>query len=143
MADDRPNPGEGRDETDERFPSGEWVGFWLQRGFTGRQWMRGVHLRFSGGRVMGHGSDCVGDFDFAGRYELETGKCEMVKQYVDAHPVVYRGQNEGDGNWIWGVWNMVVEQGGFHLWPKGEDDPTVERLRAEKELPAGVEVGVG
>ena len=84
MADDRPNPGEGRDETDERFPSGEWVGFWLQHGFTGRQWMRGVHLRFSGGRVAGHGSDCVGDFDFAGRYELETGKCEMVKQYVDA-----------------------------------------------------------
>jgi hypothetical protein len=147
MADaQRPIPGKGagdnagREEIDERFPSGPWVGFWLQRGFTGRQWMRPLHLHFAGGKISGHGSDCVGDFDLSGAYDLTTGKCQMVKQYLGAHPVLYDGQNEDDGKWIWGVWRTGPDQGGFHLWPQGVEDPTLERLRAEEDLPVEQEV---
>lgn len=129
----KPNPDQV--ETDERFPSGEWLGFWLQHGFTGRQWMRGVRLTFSAGRVEGAGTDCVGHFTFSGTYDLDTGKCEMVKQYLGQHPVQYRGQNENDGKWLWGVWQIPGDRGGFHLWPKGEADPTVQRLAEEIDIP--------
>ncbi|HXE53271.1 MAG TPA: hypothetical protein VN541_09665, partial [Tepidisphaeraceae bacterium] len=48
-------------EVDPRFPSGEWKGFWLQRGLAGRQWMSLV-LQFVEGHVSGEGRDAVGEF---------------------------------------------------------------------------------
>jgi hypothetical protein len=136
--------GKNQVETDERFPSGPWVGFWLQRGITGRQWMRGMQLRFADGRVDGLGSDCVGDFTLAGKYDLETGKVMLLKHYLEQHDVAYDGQNDADGKWVWGVWTMTHgDRGGFHLWPKGEEDPTQRRLTTEADVPAEVEVAVG
>lgn len=123
-------------ETDPRFPSGRWVGFWLQRQYVSRQYMS-LELTFVNGAVRGGGSDRVGDFTMAGTYDLVSGHCTIQKAYAGAHSVSYEGRNEGDGLWIWGLWNIrSLDRGGFHLWPEGEDDPTGRTLRAEKELPA-------
>src|SRR5690348_9033616 len=48
-------------ETDPRFPSGEWKGFWVQKEMRGRQWMR-LALEFSGGKISGQGQDIIGKF---------------------------------------------------------------------------------
>jgi hypothetical protein len=121
-------------ETDPRFPSGRWVGFWLQRAFVARQHMS-LSLSFSEGRVIGEGADVVGDFDMNGTYDLVSGNCSIVKTYRAAHRLTYEGRNDGDGLWIWGVWHMSDDRGGFHFWPEGEEDPTGRKLRAQKEVP--------
>jgi hypothetical protein len=127
------NPANAPSETDPRFPSGPWTGFWIQSGL-GRQRML-LSLAFAQGRVIGHGTDIIGRFTLEGTYDLETGRCLMTKQYEAAHRVHYDGVNEGDGLWLWGVWQMQIDRGGFHLWPEGEQDPTRRRLKAEKKLP--------
>jgi hypothetical protein len=137
---------EPKPESDPRFPSGEWKGFWLQRGWPGRQWMRLV-LQFADGTLRGEGKDIVGAFRMSGRYDLKNGHCTIFKHYVGRHQVVYSGCNEGDGLWVWGTWKVAIDTGGFHLWPKGEKDPTGSTLSEEKELPADEErrilVGIG
>jgi hypothetical protein len=121
-------------ETDPRFPSGPWVGFWIQD-VMGKQ-MMSLSLAFFDGRVTGTGRDIVGRFDFLGRYELKTGRVRMTKQYQDAHQILYEGANQNDGQWLWGIWTIPhLARGGFHIWPEGEDDPTQKHLRTEKELP--------
>jgi hypothetical protein len=124
-------------EADERFPSGPWVGFWLQKPLTGRQWMRDVWLKFSQNKVDGGGEDLVGEFVFEGDYDTQTGHCRLVKKYVGLHQVEYNGHNDGDGHWLWGVWTMdqATQRGGFHLWPKGVSDPTDTSLQAEQDVP--------
>lgn len=129
-------------EVDPRFPSGPWKGFWLQHRMNGRQWMRDVTLTFADGRVSGQGEDCVGEFVFRGRYSLEDGKVTLFKRYVGAHEVIYHGCNDGESLWLWGMWEMVPrDKGGFHLWPKGEGDPTGSELDEEADVPVE-EVGV-
>ena len=104
-----------------------------QRG-VGRQNMS-LSLSFVAGKVTGSGCDVIGRFDFAGVYDLKTGRVQMTKHYEHAHRVQYIGANEGDGMWLWGVWSVGGDRGGFHLWPEGEEDPTQRRLKAAKELP--------
>src|SRR5690242_13765268 len=89
-------------ETDPRFPSGKWLGFWKQGSSRGE--MECV-LTFRKGVLTGAGRDRIGDFTFRGRYNANDGTCQWVKQYRGAHKVAYKGYNEGKG--IWGVWNMV------------------------------------
>lgn len=121
-------------EVDPRFPSGEWKGFWLQRGLEGRQWMKLV-LEFVNGHITGEGRDWVGEFDIRGAYHLDDGRCAITKSYPGSHTVSYAGANEGDGKWLWGLWKIQFETGGFHLWPKGEPDPTGSDLSAANPLP--------
>jgi hypothetical protein len=129
-------------EVDPRFPSGPWKGFWLQQGMNGRQWMRDVTLTFADGRVNGQGEDRVGEFVFRGRYSLDDGKVTLFKRYLGAHEVIYHGCNDGESLWLWGTWEMLpYDKGGFHLWPKGEMDPTGSELEEEADVPAE-EVGV-
>lgn len=130
-------------ETDPRFPSGPWTGFFLQRAIPGRHSME-LHLTFSQGTMTGEGRDWVGKFIIRGRYNLADGKCHWTKKYLGKHDVFYQGFNEGKG--IWGVWEIPPEQnyglnsrGGFHIWPEGMDDPTQSALRAEADLPIHVE----
>ena len=66
-------------ETDPRFPSGKWVGFFLDRRLPGRHQME-MTLTFTGGRLNGTGRDRVGKFTFTGTYDVADGKCEWVKQ---------------------------------------------------------------
>jgi len=123
-------------ETDPRFPSGKWTGFWLQRFFIGRQYMS-LNLTFTQGVVRGEGIDRIGEFTITGHYDLKTGKCTLTKAYVGAHSLTYEGRNENDAQWIWGIWHhLTLDRGGFHLWPHGEEDPTGRTLRAEQVLPA-------
>jgi hypothetical protein len=123
-------------ETDPRFPSGKWVGFFLDRRLPGRHQME-VTLTFAGGRLTGIGRDRVGHFTFDGTYSTADGKCEWLKSYVKAHALTYRGFNEGKG--IWGTWELhdvgMTFTGGFHIWPEGMPDPTQPRLAEEADVP--------
>ena len=129
-------------ETDPRFPSGPWTGFWVQT-HLGRQWMT-LHLRFKDGKVAGDGVDSVGRFIFTGTYDLATGKCDLLKSYIGRHDVAYTGQNDDDGLWLWGVWQLELplERGGFHLWPAWEADPTSRKLKAERDVATDEEVRI-
>jgi hypothetical protein len=120
-------------ETDPRFPSGPWLGFWLQRRL-GKQKMS-LSLTFIDGRVTGSGSDVIGRFDFSGSYDLKSGRVVLTKQYAGAHRVDYQGANQDDGMWLWGIWRLPLDRGGWHLWPEAEDDPTRPKLNAEKQTP--------
>jgi hypothetical protein len=123
-------------EGDPRFPSGKWVGFFLDKRLPGRHQME-ISLTFAGGRLTGDGRDRVGPFTFRGTYSTADGRCEWVKQYAKAHAVTYRGFNEGKG--IWGTWELrdlgSVYSGGFHIWPEGMPDPTQPRLAEEADVP--------
>jgi hypothetical protein len=124
-------------EADPRFPSGKWVGFFLDRRLPGKHQMEMV-LSFSAGKLTGTGRDRVGPFTFDGTYDVADGKCAWLKQYVGAHAINYRGFNEGKG--IWGTWEYYsVVTGGFHIWPEGMADPTQPTLEEEADVP--VEVG--
>jgi len=121
-------------ETDNRFPSGEWTGFFLQKIVPGKSWME-LRLTFKKGLMAGDGRDWVGKFVFKGRYDVETGKCWWTKSYLGKHSIAYQGFNEGKG--IWGVWEWEkFDRGGFHIWPIAMGDPTVIKLAVEAELPA-------
>jgi hypothetical protein len=125
-------------ESDPRFPSGKWVGFYLDRRMPGRHQME-LTLNFADGQMSGDGQDRVGRFTVAGTYSTTDGKCNWVKQYLKAHALTYRGFNEGKG--IWGTWELIwsgsVFTGGFHIWPDGTPDPTRPRLAEEADVPLG------
>jgi hypothetical protein len=126
-------------ETDPRFPSGKWVGFFIDRRLPGRHAMELV-LTFNQGNMTGSGRDKVGAFTIDGAYQLSDGLCVWVKQYVGKHAVGYRGFNEGKG--IWGTWELKDRgqtfTGGFHIWPDGMPDPTVSVLSEEADQPVEV-----
>lgn len=127
-------------ETDSRFPSGPWIGFFLQKEKPGRHQME-LALVFSHGVLTGTGRDWVGEFLVRGKYDLEDGRCHWTKRYVGKHDVYYAGFNEGKG--IWGTWEIaysgvVVYRGGFHIWPKGMANPTGSELAEEADLPLEV-----
>ncbi len=131
---DRGEP--SRRETDDRFPSGPWIGYFLEPGFAGRFRME-LSLEFENGRMIGEGLDYVGSFWIRGRYQTEGGKCVWTKQYIGRHAVYYQGYNEGRG--IWGLWDIPrVRTGGFHIWPEGMADPTAKREARSADLPAAV-----
>ena len=123
-------------ETDPRFPSGRWLGFFLDARVPGRHEME-LDLTFRDEELTGEGRDIVGEFLIRGRYELEEGHCHWTKQYVGEHSVAYRGFNEGKG--IWGTWELGSlawkVTGGFHIWPEGMADPTGDKLHEEADAP--------
>jgi hypothetical protein len=132
-------------ESDPRFPSGPWTGFFLQAHHPrpGRHMME-LRLKFQGGTLTGEGRDLVGRFVIRGSYETADGKCRFSKRYLGKHDVFYQGYNEGKG--IWGTWEIPPEQnygfllrGGFHIWPEGMPDPTSPQLSEEADLPIHVE----
>jgi hypothetical protein len=128
-------------ETDPRFPSGPWTGYFLQPAAPGRHVME-LHLTFQQGQMTGDGRDYVGDFIVRGQYSLADGRCYWTKRYVGKHDVFYHGYNEGKG--IWGVWEIPVtgqhaaQRGGFHIWPEGMADPTQSYLTEQAEIPTPV-----
>ncbi len=105
-------------ETDERFPSGPWLGFFQDGRLRDKAWME-LELVFRHGRVAGAGRDRCGKFRMVGKYSLADGRCHLSKGYIGAHAVDYAGYNEGRG--IWGTWSIPSDNlnGGFHIWPKG------------------------
>jgi len=131
-------------ETDPRFPSGPWTGFFLDRRLPGRHRME-LGLTFRQGVLVGEGRDWVGKFVVQGRYDLADGRCYFVKRYLGKHDVNYQGFNEGKG--IWGVWEIVWPipdrpaikwSGGFHIWPEGMADPSHPKLSEQADLPIAI-----
>lgn len=127
-------------ETDPRFPSGPWTGYFLQRQIPGKHLME-LRLTFAKGSMTGVGRDWVGDFVIRGQYNVADGECYWTKRYLGKHDVFYKGYNEGKG--IWGRWDIaghfnagIPLHGGFHIWPEGMADPTQQHLHEEADLPA-------
>lgn len=123
-------------ESDPRFPSGPWTGFFLDKRLPGKHQME-LQLTFVDGTMTGEGRDRVGEFIVRGRYDTGDGSCYWTKRYIDQHDVFYRGFNEGKG--IWGTWELeflgIRYTGGFHIWPEGLHDPSNPALREEAEIP--------
>jgi hypothetical protein len=123
-------------ERDPRFPGGAWTGFFLQSWLPGRQ-PTDLILTWCDGVVEGSGSDWVGPYTVAGEYDVLTGRCGWVKQYVGRHAVSYRGTADAGG--VWGVWEirqfggLYVDRGGFHLWP-AESGPPPDADRTERAV---------
>jgi hypothetical protein len=128
-------------ESDPRFPSGPWTGYFLQTAVPGRHLME-LHLTFRQGHMTGEGRDYVGHFIVRGQYSLADGKCHWNKRYIGKHDVFYQGYNEGKG--IWGVWEIPTtrqfagQRGGFRIWPEGMSDPTALHLTAQAQIPEPV-----
>jgi hypothetical protein len=119
-------------ETDDRFPSGPWVGYFLQFDVQSRTELA---LTFADGVISGTGGDWVGSFVIHGRYQTSDGKCWWTKRYLGKHEVAYQGWSECRG--IWGRWEIPrIGRGGFHIWPKGLEEADV--LRAEHEAPEAI-----
>ena len=124
-------------ETDPRFPSGRWTGFFVQPLIPGRHQME-LHLTFRQGALTGEGRDWVGKFVMSGRYDTADGRCHWTKRYLGKHDVYYKGYNEGKG--IWGTWQIPpLWNGGFHIWPEGMADPTHPHLSEEADLPISIQ----
>lgn len=126
-------------ESDPRFPSGRWAGYFLDPNVPGRHQME-LLLTFRQGRIEGEGRDFIGAFLVEGEYQLADGKCHWIKQYLLKHRVVYQGFNEGKG--IWGVWSIPATnlskelRGGFHIWPEGQGTVSHPELSEALDLPA-------
>lgn len=133
-------------ETDPRFPSGKWAGYFLMPHTKNQRHQMELCLTFRHGAMTGSGRDVVGEFVIAGLYAVDSGKCEWKKTYVRQHDVFYEGFNEGKG--IWGMWHIpndlgVPWRGGFHIWPEGMGDPSGDELEEEATAPEEKEVTVG
>lgn len=130
-------------ETDPRFPSGPWTGYFLQKPIPGRHLME-LRLTFRGGQITGEGRDWVGPFTVSGRYTVTDGRCSWTKQYVRRHAVHYWGFNEGKG--IWGTWEILAPvapelcRGGFHIWPEGQHVGSGPELSEEADVPVEAEL---
>jgi hypothetical protein len=123
------------DTAPDLFPSGPWTGFFLDRRVPGRHQME-LRLTFADGRMSGDGRDRSGTFTVDGVYSRTDGKCAFTKQYRE-HAIDYAGYNEGKG--IWGTWKLSDLTGGFHIWPEGMADPTVQHLSEEADAPVEVD----
>jgi hypothetical protein len=102
-------------ESDRRLPTGEWSGFYLENHQPRRGWMH-LYMSFDDGKIKGEGTDYVGPWLVAGDYDLATGICTWVKQYLGKHQVIYRGTVGENG--ITGQWEISFLTGEFHIWPK-------------------------
>ena len=135
-----PHP-ESQIETDSRFPSGPWCGFFLMSHLPGRHQME-LHLTFRQGVMTGEGRDRIGSFLIRGRYQVEDGQCWWTKRYIGKHDVSYHGYNEGKG--IWGLWEIPPSwKGGFHIWPEAMGDPTQQKLAEAIDEPVETETAAG
>jgi len=124
-------------EADDRFPTGEWVGFFLQPSIGPNRFWMDLLLTFRKGVMTGEGRDKIGGFTLRGRYDLADGKCWWSKRYAGRHDVAYQGYNEGKG--IWGNWDLTIPpdhwRGGFQIWPKGMADPTGSHRAESADVP--------
>ncbi|MFN3168760.1 MAG: hypothetical protein ACE37H_17015 [Phycisphaeraceae bacterium] len=119
-------------ETDKRFPSGLWMGYWMQGYIKGR--MR-LTLEFSGGKITGEGTDPVGLFDMKGIYSLKHNMVSMVKRYRGAHSVGYVG-GAADGG-LNGTWQIlrIPQIDEWRLWPVKDEHESVCHAAEEEDGP--------
>ena len=124
-------------ETDPRFPSGEWEGFYIYGFGPNARHFISCYMTFQEGKVSGAGVDDIDRFIWKGSYDIERGRCALHK-YYPTHDVFYDGYAEKNG--IWGSWEItgpIPSRGGFHLWPKGLYESIAKG--EEEEVPDYVE----
>ncbi len=120
-------------ESDNRLPTGEWNGFYLESHRSGRGWMS-MYLQFTDGKINGEGTDYVGPWVSTGHYDVDTGVCRWVKRYLGKHEVVYGGRANADG--IRGDWEISNQSSGpFHIWPLGHGNANEHYLREDLDVP--------
>lgn len=129
-------------ETDPRFPSGKWAGFYLMPHTNNKRHPTELVLNFLNSRMWGEGQDQVGKFVIEGKYSLADGKAHWLKTYIGKHNVHYSGYNEGKG--IWGLWEIpnnlgINWKGGFHIWPEGVGEASDDALSEAAKPPAEVD----
>jgi hypothetical protein len=73
-------------------------------------------MSFADGEVKGEGTDYVAPWVCRGEYDLDSGLCTWVKQYMGQHQVRYSGKIGQNG--IMGHWEISSITGQFHIWPK-------------------------
>lgn len=119
-------------ESDGRFPSGEWTGYYVQWGQRGRQ---DLVLTFREGKIGGCGSDAAGDFAISGEYSVESGRAALRKRYpVQGHTVEYDGLADGAGiagDWVIRYLYGLTDRGTFRIWPVGRAEGAREEVEAE------------
>lgn len=124
-------------EIDDRLPSGEWIGFYVQPNSRQRHKME-LFLQFAQGRISGKGRDSIGEFMISGEYDTDIANCQWTKQYVGQHGVKYAGQARERG--IIGQWQVPGQparwSGPFFIWPRafGSLESVFERAFMEYEL---------
>jgi hypothetical protein len=124
-------------ECDDRFPTGEWTGFYVQPD-SRQRYLMDLVLQFAQGRMSGMGSDPVGKFAISGAYDTTTAKCSWTKQYLGQHSVSYVGQARQGG--IIGQWHIPGRpadwSGPFFIWPRASGDlgSAFEKAFLEYEL---------
>jgi len=119
-------------ESDQRLPSGEWSGFYLENHQPRRGWMH-LYINFHNSRIQGEGTDYVGPWIIDGSYDLDNQVCQWTKQYQGKHRVDYQGKVTENG--IQGVWNIRNwNNGPFHIWPNSRLD--LQNLYMKDELDA-------
>ncbi len=121
-----------------KFPSGEWIGFYVYSA-RAKRFLMDLVLTFAENRISGDGCDGIGPFEIAGDYSETTMECSWFKSYIGRHSVDYFGHREGKG--IWGTWSLPKAKGGFHIWPIGSQ-PSLDAVSSEEdvELPSLLEV---
>lgn len=98
----------------ETLTCGEWNGFYSEYHRPARAWMQ-LYFEFQENQIRGEGTDYVGPWHAAGRYDLEMRTCSWTKQYIGQHEVHYSGEIL-DGE-IRGKWSISRNTGKFHIWP--------------------------
>jgi hypothetical protein len=114
------------------FPSGDWEGFYnYTYNQAGSKSKMEFSLNFKNGKISGNGSDDVGSFSWSGTYDINGLTTQMTKQYHRQHSVVYHGNVDENG--IWGHWLIASFKGGFHIWPKKNEEEAAEKEIAKEE----------
>jgi hypothetical protein len=122
-------------ETDDRFPSGPWMGYYQQWSLQARQRLA---LTFLNGAITGSGQDPGGAFDVRGHYDTQTGRCSLVKTYPE-HRVEYDGTADGDGiggDWVIRYGMGIDDRGVFRIWPHSGASGAEEHAEAEQPVAA-------
>ena len=128
-------------EADDRFPSGDWRGFFLEPKENDRRTWMDLVLSFCDGQIKGDGKDRIGNFSFTGTYDTTSGLVWIDKHYLERHHIFYRGYADGTNKGIWGIWEFGgYSKGGWHIWPKKLGDLTVLSRTEEAEVPVNAEV---
>lgn len=106
----------------ERFPSGEWTGFFTFSGIEGINVMN-LQLGFRERRVAGTGWNEDGRLVIVGSYSQPSREIIGTLRYRRSNKVSFRGFGDGARlGGCWGVWeneNPSTVGGGFHIWPVG------------------------
>ena len=90
-------------ESDNRLPSGQWNGFFIESHHPRRGWMH-LYLSFADGETKGEGTDYIGPWVSLGDYDTSSGRCTWLKRYIGKHDVFYAGNCSENG--ILGQWEI-------------------------------------